>query len=405
MSGDSLDSIKIDRNVKPGPGSAPRARPRWPYVLTIVLVAAWQGTAYYLARPIAVQVKSVATAFPSQALVQFNATGYVVAQRKADVASKATGRIESMAVEEGNNVIAEAVLARLENRDLVAAAKRHEANIAVEEAHLVEARAEHTDAALALARTTKLIGKAYVTREVHDAARARHDKAAAGVTSAQAAIRAARAAHREAEVAVEYTLIRAPFDGVILRKYANVGDVVAPFGSTTQSKGAVVSMADMGSLQVEADVAESNLGSVRIGQPAEVQLDALPDARLRGAVRSIVPTVDRSKATVIAKIEFIDQDPRILPEMSAKVGFLSKDPEPADRQAVTVVPPQAIVARNGRDVVFVVRDAKVSAVPVKRGARLMEQVAVQGDLVDGDQVVIDPPRELDDGATVSIVTS
>ena len=153
---------------------------------------------------------------------------------------------------------------------------------------------------------------------------ARHGKGAGRAEyRVKASIAVAQANLRVAQVAVDQTLIRAPFDGVVLTKNANVGDVITPFSSAPDAKGAVVTMADMTTLEVEADVSESNLSKVRIGQPCEIQLDALPDQRFRGVVSRTVPTVDRAKATVMVKIRFVDTDPRVLPEMSAKVAFLS----------------------------------------------------------------------------------
>ena len=332
----------------------------------------------------------------------FNATGYVVPQRKADVASKATGRLEALEVKEGSRVMKGQVIARLENGDLVAAADRALANVALARAEVVEARAALTEARLALTRSKTLVDKRFVSSEVHDAAVARFEKAAAGVERARAAVAAAEAARLEAQVAVEYTLIRAPFDGVILSKYADMGDMVAPFATTSQSKGAVVSLADMGSLEVEADVSESNLAKTEIGQPCEVELDALPGARLRGAVASIVPRVDRSKATVLVKIRFIDLDPRILPDMSAKVAFLSQEPTPEERQPVVSVPVGAVVSREGKAIVFVVREGRVAEVAIETGARLGDHVVVVRGVASGDRVVLDPPEGLSSGAEVAI---
>src|SRR5699024_7162028 len=182
----------------------------------------------------------------------------------------------------------------------------------------------------------------------------------------------AKASYREAKVAVEYTLIRAPFDGVILKKHADVGDVVAPLSPAIQSKGAVVSMADMNTLQVEADVSESNLMRVKINQPCEIQLDALPNKRFRGQVHMIVPTVDRAKATVLVKVRFLDKDSRILPDMSARVGFLSKELTPQELKPRTVVPASAIV-RNGKQAyVFRINDSHdetVHKTPITVGER------------------------------------
>ena len=159
-------------------------------------------------------------------------------------------------------------------------------------------------------------------------------------------------------------MIRAPFDGVILSKSANVGDLVTPFSNAADSKGAVVSMADMSTLEVEADVAESSLSKVTVGQPAEILLDALPDTRFRGRISRIVPTVDRAKATVMTKVKFDAIDPRILPEMSAKVSFLSQDVTAEQQKPLVAVAADAIVQRDGRAVVFVVRDGVA-----RRGAR------------------------------------
>ena len=125
-------------------------------------------------------------------------------------------------------------------------------------------------------------------------------------------------------MALDYTLIRAPFDGVILTKNADVGEVVAPFGSSINAKAAVVTMADLDSLIVEADVSEINLEKVKKGQPCEIQLDSLPGMRFAGQVHMIVPTADRSKATVLTKVKFLEKDERVLPEMSAKVAFLTR---------------------------------------------------------------------------------
>ena len=182
-----------------------------------------------------------------------------------------------------------------------------------------------------------------------DTAKMRADRAVAGVASAKAAIAVAEANARNAQVAVDYTLIRAPFDGVIVSKSANVGDMVTPFSSAADSKGAVVTMADMSTLEVEADVSESSLAKIKVGQPCEITLDALPDARFRGRISRMVPTVDRAKATVMTKVQFDAIDPRILPEMSAKVSFLSQEVTAEQQKPLLAVHPDALAARDGGD--------------------------------------------------------
>ena len=203
-------------------------------------------------------------------------------------------------------------------------------------------------------------------------------------------------------VAVDYTLIRAPFDGVILSKSANVGDMITPFSSASDSKGAVVTMADMGTLEVEADVSESSLSKVKVGQPAEIVLDALPDARFRGRISRMVPTVDRAKATVMTKVRFDELDPRVLPEMSAKVAFLTQEITPEQQKPLTAVSPDAIVQRDGRTVIFVVRGDRAVGVPVTPGAKLGDLTAIIGEAKAGEKAVLKPAPDLVDGALVKV---
>ena len=369
--------------------------------IIIAILATLMGKAW-LDGAVSVKVVRVSSTFPAQVHTLFNATGYVVPQRKADVASKATGRLESLHVEEGSRVKAGQVLARLENRDLLASRNRAAANVDVARAQVNEAAAALDESRLMFERTAQLVTKQFATREDYDAAQARLKKAQAALASAQAAVVAADSALQETQVAVEYTAIRAPFDGVILRKYADLGDIVAPLASTDQSKGAVVSLADMGSLQVEADVAESNFPSVRVGQPCEVQLDALPDLRLAAVVRSIVPTVDRTKATVLVKIGFLKPDPRILPEMSAKVAFLSRELSADETRPVLTIPREAVVRRHQQQVVFRVHGERAQEVVIGSAQTLGDRLIVSEELREGDQVVIDPALPVSDGARVRI---
>jgi len=353
-----------------------------------------------LRAPIEVETASVTMAYPAQAYTELNATGYVVAQRKAAVASKATGRLVWLGVEEGSRVKEGEIIARLENLDVKATREQAAANLQLAKANLEQGFAELRDAETALKRSEDLLAQGFVSRASHDIAVARHDKAKANISSLQAGIAAAQANLRGTEVAVEQTLIRAPFDGVVLTKAANVGDVVTPFSSALEAKGAVVTMADMSTLEVEADVSESNLSKVRIGQPVEIQLDALPDLRFRGVVARTVPTVDRSKATVMTKIRFVEADPRILPEMSSKVAFLSREVGDAERVARAAVNAAALTTRAGRTVVFVVRDDKVAEVQVDAGARMGELIEIRSGPKPGEKVVLRPGEKLHDGAAV-----
>jgi RND family efflux transporter MFP subunit len=398
MADADLSKLSIDRSAAPV-----RRRRRglaWVAAAAVALAAAaWFAL---VPRPLTVRTTPVVTSYPSQQFVVLNATGYVVAQRKAAIASKATGRLEWLGVAEGSRVKAGDVIARLDNRDVVAQAESAEANVRAARAVLAQAEAEERDAAQQLRRNVELAGKGFVSAATVDAAKARHDRATAGIGSARAAIGAAEAAARNARVAVDFTLIRAPFDGVILSKSANVGDIITPFSSAADSKGAVVTMADMATLEVEADVSESSLSKVRVGQPAEIVLDALPDTRFRGRISRMVPTVDRAKATVMTKVQFDALDPRILPEMSAKVAFLSQEVSPEQQKPLVAVSSEALAQRDGRTVIFVVRGDRAAAVPVSVGAKLGDLTAIAGDAKSGDKAVLRPAPDLADGARITV---
>src|SRR5437762_1505035 len=213
----------------------------------------------------------------------------------------------------------------------------------------------------------------------------------------------AQAARQSAQVALEDTVIRAPFDGTVLTKNADVGEVVAPLAASAFSKSAVVTVADLRSLQVEADVAESNLEAVSPGQPCDIVLDAYPDARYPGSVAMIVPTTDCAKATVQVKVAFRSYDARVLPEMSAKVHFLPRPSRVAvDTQPVLVVPSTAVAERNGRSVVFVVERGRAVEVPVVVGRQVGTSVTVREGLRPGVQVVDSVGARLHGGAKLTV---
>ncbi len=392
MAEPDLSKLKIDRSLAPIRRSR---RGRW--ITLGVIGAGMLAVAGYLAtRPkvFDVQTTAVTVTYPSQQFAVLNATGYVVAQRKAAIASKATGRLEWLGVAEGSRVKSGEVIARLDNRDVVAQAQTAEANVKAARAAVEQARVEEANARVELKRNQELVDRNFISKSALDTAQARVDRAVAGVASAQAQVAAAQASARNAEVNVDYTQIRAPFDGVILSKSANVGDMVTPFSSAVDSKGAVVNMADMSTLEVEADVSESSLAKIQVGQSAEIALDALPDMRFRGHISRIVPTIDRAKATVMTKVKFDAIDPRILPEMSAKVTFLTRDVTPDQQRPLTAVATDAIVERDGRAVVFVVKSDRAQVVAVKPGIKVGDLTAVTGALNAGDRVVLKPDAKL-----------
>lgn len=388
------------------PARLPRARRRWipaaPWVLALTLIVAGVWYFKFRDRPIEVATAVVTSFFPAQAFTVLNATGYVIPQTKADIASKATGRLEKLELEEGSPVKAGQIIARLESQDMVAALNEAAANVGVARTELAKAEAELKESNFSLERARQLLAKRYVSRELFDAAVARQAKAAASVDNAWARIAAAEAARRAAEVAVDYTLIRAPFDGVILKKHADVGDVVAPFAATTQSKGAVVSIADLRTLEVEADVSESSLYKVTATQPCEIQLDAVPNTRFPGEVHRIMPTVDKTKATVQVKVRFLTQDPRILPDMSAKVAFLSRSLTAEERQPVAAVNSSALMRANGAVSAWLVRDARLVRVPVDTGEVLGDMAVIRRGLQLNDRIVVSPSSGLKEGMLIRV---
>jgi RND family efflux transporter MFP subunit len=402
MVDEDLSRLRIDKS---GTTSRPKRRGRlirWVSAALAIIVLGILYAAGVLGPAVQVETTTVTQVYPSQSFTLLNASGYIVAQRKAAVASKITSRLIALMVEEGNRVKKGEVIARLEGDDAMAARDQAVANLNVVRANLEQARAELKDAALLYDRNRDLAGKGYISRAEYDAAEARYSKAVAAVSGAEAAVKAATAALRNAEVALEYTLIRAPFDAVVLTKNADVGDIVTPLGAAANARASVVTIADMGSLQVEVDVSESNLERVKPGQPCEIQLDAFPESRFRGSVHMIVPTADRSKATVLVKVRFIDKDSRILPEMSAKVAFLEREVKPEEQKPLTALSPRAVLTKNGKTTVFLLKDDRVSEVPVTPGQTIGEMTEVVSGVKAGDRVVLKPLEKLRSGTRVKV---
>ncbi len=401
MNTPDLSQLSIARDQKAFKGKS-GGRGKWIIgivlgLVALVLVALMMGSN----RAVTIETTVVATAYPSQSITVLNATGRVTAQRKAAVSTKATGRLEYLGVQEGSIVKAGQILARIENRDVSAANDQANAALRAAKANLEQGMAELRDADANLKRSEDLSNKNFISGAALDAAKARADKARAAVASLNGAIGVAEANVRASNVSVEQTLIRAPFDAVVLTKNANVGDIITPFSSAADTKGAVVNIADMATLEVEADVSEVSLAKIKVGQPVEIQLDAFPELRLLGKVSRIVPTVDRSKATVLVKVEFVEKDSRVLPDMSAKVAFLSRELMPEERKSVTAVQGDAITKRDGKNVVFLLDGDKARLAPVTIGEKVGDLTKVGG-VKAGDKVILKPGDKLSDGSKVSI---
>lgn len=402
MADEDLSKLKIDASAKARPRMR-RSRRLW-WVGALILLMVLAGGLYFqgiLKPATSVQVVTVSRIYPFQGFTLLNASGYVVAQRKAAVASKITGRLETLMVEEGSRVKADQVIARLENEDAAAARDQAQANRKVAEANLAASRAEQEVAALTYDRMRQLLKRQVIAKSEFDDADARYKRAQASVAAAEASIRASAAAFRAATVAYEYSFIRAPFDGVVLTKNADIGDIVTPLGAAANAKAAVVTIADLRSLEVEADVSESNLELIRPGLSCEVQLDAIPDTRYEGVIHTIMPTADRSKASVTVKVRFLHPDARILPEMSAKVAFLSRPVKEQERQARTAVHRLALSERGKQPVLFLVQGDYVKQVSVRTGESFGDMIEILSGAKAGDKAVM-KPGPLRDGEKIKI---
>ena len=387
-----LSSLRIDRS-SPGPQTSRKSRSLTKFIVWLLAIAAVIGAGLLLKDifnpAIEVQLATASMTSPSQANAVLTASGYVVARRKAAVASKGTGTLVFLGVDEGDKVKKGQLIARLEDSDVAASRERARENLRVTEADLNESKQN-------LERMRILLKQALIAQAEYDIAEARYKRVVATIDAAKFAL-------KEAEVAVDNTRIIAPFDGTVLKKNADVGEIVAPLAGAASSKAAVVTIADMSSLEVDADVSEANITRVTPDQACEITLDAYPQQRYPGYVTKIVPTADRAKATVLVKIKFRDYDQRVLPEMSAKISFLAAGATSSMDESKTLltIPAAAVASRNGRSVVYQVRDERAVEVPVTTGRTLAGLLEITSGLKDGDKVVGKVDERLKDGVKVT----
>jgi len=328
------------------------------------------------------------------------ASGYVVAQRQASVASKGTGRLEYLGVTVGSHVAAGDVIARVQQDDVQAVQHQARARLDVAKAALTNAQAELRDAQLSYARAKALLPKQFISQAEFDTASTRLRRAEAAVRSSSAAIAAADADVQTANVMLENTLIRAPFDGTVLKKFAEIGEVVAPMAGSAGSRGAVVLIADMTSLAVETEISESSITQIAQGQSADITLDAVHGTHYPATVEQIVPTADRSKGTVLAKVRFVELDDRVLPEMSAKVSFTPAVQPHDSAQPRLFVPSSSLVQKNGRLTLYVLEDETVREVSVEEVSKSGGDSEVRGMLTASTQVILAPSSSLQAGMRV-----
>jgi len=389
-----LNSLKIDRTEEKRPPGRNKKIITRVVITIILLVGIFLGYNYVntlLHKKEEVRLTAVTLQAGSYSSAVLNASGYVVAQRKAAVASKGTGRLIYLGVVEGDRVKKDQVIARLEDNDIKAQLDQSKANLKIVEADLKDAENFYN-------RQKELYSKGLSSQQEFETAEARYNRTLATIDLAEAQVLAS-------EVGMENMLIRAPFDGTVLTKNADVGEIVAPFGASTTSRAAVVTMADMTSLQVEADVSESNIEKILLNQESEIVLDAYPDKSYPGFVDKIVPTADRSKATVLVKVGFKKYDSRVLPEMSAKVTFLAakNDKIKMEENPILLVPSSSIVTRKGLDVVYVVKDNKAVEIAVQLGRKFGENVEIISGIDAGENIIANVTEKIKDGVEVKVL--
>jgi RND family efflux transporter MFP subunit len=392
-----LATLKIDRD---GPARSPW---RWPMIFFTPAVLGLLVLYGLRARQAfaTVEVQSVQPLLQKQEQAAagapiLTASGYVVARRKAVVSAKIQGRLAELRVEEGSRVRENEVIARLESNDYEAQVVRAKAAVLHAEADLAENQRQ-------LRLSEQLAKDSVLAQDSYDAAASR-------VRLAEAALKQAEADVTVNEAFLANTLIRAPFTGIVVKKMAEVGESVAPIPpgvNISTASGAIVALADLDTLEVEADVSESNVAKLGANQPAEVTVEAFPDRRYRAVLRQIIPTADRTKATVQVKVTILDKDKDLKPEMSSKVTFL----EPAQKQAgnetaaapaTVMLAKTAIANRDGKSVVFEIREGRAHARPVVVGGERGGQVVVREGLAGGETLVSNPPDTLKDGDLVKV---
>lgn len=382
-------------------GDEPRGRGGlWLLALLVVLALGAAGYWKLRAGNGALEVQTVKAAVvtagdPTARSPLLSASGYVVARRKAVVSAKIQGRLASLKVEEGSRVQEGEVIARLESTDYEAAVERSRAAV------------QHAEADLAEYRRQARIADSLARQEVgsRDAAEAAQSR----VRLAEAALAQARADLDYNQAQLRNTYITAPFSGVVVKKMAEVGESVAPIPpgvNISTASGAIVALADLATLEVEVDVAEANVARLGPNQPAEVSVEALPDKTFRAVLRQIIPTADRTKATVQVKVTILDKDRNLKPEMSAKVTFLErqKQQSAAKREATrqVTVPSEALTTRNGKPVVFEVVGGKAVERAIETAGEYRGHATVRQGLGGSEILVANPPEKLKNGDPVKI---
>ena len=397
-----LKQLRIDREEA---SSRPRGRLLVLGVLVLALVAA--GLWFFVARQVRPAVRTAVVRAIGQgpgAGSVLDASGYVTARRQATVSAKITGKVTEVMIEEGMRVKEGEILARLDDTEAKAALGLARAQLVAARSQLAEIRAQLDQAERDFVRQQELLKRQLVSEQSMDAALAQRDMLRAKLGSAEEQVRVAQESVRVADVQMDNTVIRAPFSGVVVAKSAQPGEMISPIsaggGFTRTGIGTIV---DMDSLEIQVDVNESFINRVTAGQPVEATLNAYPDWKIPGSVIAIIPTADRSKATVKVRVALKSKDPRIVPDMGVRVGFLgASGPAAPPPEPGVLVPAEAVRGDGASAVVFVVTGEKVERRGVTLGRVVGANRQVLSGLRDGERVVLAPPESLKDGDAVRL---
>ncbi len=407
-----IHQLRIDRSQRDDTAAGHR---RWwlPAVIAMAVIAAAAVVLYI--RNSAVEV-SEATAVAASAgaapAAILQATGYVTAEREATVSSQIPGQLSQVYFEEGEHVHRGQVLARLDDSAQRAALDQARAQLAAAQAQLNQYQVQLAQDQRDFARDAALIGQHLVSEEDFETARTQAATEAAQVKTQQRQVELARAGILAAQVQEDYTVVAAPFTGVVIDKAAQMGEMISPiFGGGAFEAAGIATIVDMSSLEVDVDVNEAYIHRVKPGQAATAVLDAYPDWNIPAHVIAIVPTADKSKATVKVRVAFEKLESRILPDMGVRVSFLQESSGQSGGAAgsslpagTVWVPASAVVERDGRSVVFLVQGGKAHEATVTPGETQGDLRAVQG-IAGGTAVVQSPPARLDDGSRVAVRSS
>jgi len=400
-----LNQLRIDRTTETPTGSRGWLLGGIAAALLITGgVVAW-AMAREQAAVVRVEPARAAAGVPQSASV-LDATGYVTARRQATVSAKITGKVRDVRIEEGQRVAADEVLATLDDTEAQAQLSLYRAQLGQAHAQVAESRTQLANAERELARQQDMAARKLVSQSALDAARTLVDTWRARLASNESAIAVAREGVAVAQVQLDNTTVRAPFAGVVTVKAAQPGEMISPIsagGGFTRS--GIATIVDMDSLEVQVDVNESYINRVKPGQPVEAFLNAYPDWKIPASVIAIIPTADRSKATVKVRIAFKEKDERVVPDMGVRVAFL-EDEKPATPQAPVqrgvLVSAKAIRKEGERDVLYVLREGKAERRAISVGGSIGESREVKSGVRAGESVIVEAPADLKDGQEVEV---